>query len=96
MPTRGHYSEAFGSDAFSVSEVIITCNACLTSFTKPRKLTLEQHVGTNKHGESLRLWEASASRMKELHPAADSVSRESPFSVALCEALVKADIPLNS
>ena len=88
-------AESFGADTFSVSGDVVTCNACLTSLTNPRKFTLEQHVKTNKHKESLRLKEVAAFRMEELRSAAETGSRRSPFYVALCEALVKADIPFE-
>lgn len=89
----GELVELFGSDVFSEIDGAIFCEVCSKSFPNPRKFNLDQHIETAKHKRALSLKENSQAKRQEVMALAPS--RRSQFVAELCEAFVKADIPLD-
>ena len=94
-PSLDALLESYGPAVFSNVDGTAFCELCSSTFSNPRKYTLDQHVGTVKHTESRRLREASSALAVRERAVNQTVSRRNYFSTSLTEAFVKADIPLE-
>ncbi|XP_017464369.1 PREDICTED: CGG triplet repeat-binding protein 1-like, partial [Rhagoletis zephyria] len=90
-PSYQQLVRVFGEDTFSCDASMVFCKACSKGFPGARKFTLEQHVKTSLHKESL---QRHSSRQQLLSDARGDRPKND-FSMELCTALVKADIPLH-
>lgn len=85
--------EEFGDDKFTIEEADLVCKICNKKVNSKKKYFVTQHIGSENHQKRLQLSVESEEPSDE--PSAGLSSRERQFSMDLCRALVKSNIPLH-